>query len=423
MHCRIGHWGRAAALAALASLAPIESAAQPQPVVERVDVARVIVDVRVVDGHGRPVLDLGPDDFEVRIGGEPVRVESAQWYGDDAPNGGPDRVPLASAGVTGFLEPSIRGQLIVFVVQKSLYPQRVLGLMRLLQHSERLLQRVTPRDRVAVVSFDSHLKIWLDFTDDLDQVRAVLADDVLFQSPPVLEPQDGVSLLATLSQDVGRRTYEIQEALRRLGNALEPLPGAKSVVLVGYGFGQFTVTLGMIGATLDQRYEEARTALEAARAAVFCLGRDAGGLPHVRARPGDGGGGHGRVVRADVPASLARGRSGGQRSRGSLRTLHRATRRRAGQPPHRGRRAGPRGYRAGAQHLRGVSGAAGGVRRQSLGSVARSKVATGAGSRASNVEYSRRGGTYNATASPGAGNAITREEDRCVRPWRRQPSL
>ena len=271
MHCRIGHWGRAAALAALASLAPIESAAQPQPVVERVDVARVIVDVRVVDGHGRPVLDLGPDDFEVRIGGEPVRVESAQWYGDDAPNGGPDRVPLASAGVTGFLEPSIRGQLIVFVVQKSLYPQRVLGLMRLLQHSERLLQRVTPRDRVAVVSFDSHLKIWLDFTDDLDQVRAVLADDVLFQSPPVLEPQDGVSLLATLSQDVGRRTYEIQEALRRLGNALEPLPGAKSVVLVGYGFGQFTVTLGMIGATLDHRYDEARAALEAARAAVFSL--------------------------------------------------------------------------------------------------------------------------------------------------------
>ena len=271
MHWRPGFLGPVAALAALASLAATEAAGQPQPVVERVDVARVIIDVRVVDNRGRPVLDLEPDDFEVRIGGEPVRVESAQWYGDDAPSDGRAGEPIPSTGVTGFLEPDNRGQLIVFVVQKSLYPQRVVGLMRLLQHSERLLQRVTPRDRVAVLSFDSHLKIWLDFTDDLEEVRAVLADDVLFQSPPVLEPRDGVSLLATLSQDAGRRTYEIQEALRRLGNALEPLPGAKSVVLVGYGFGQFTITLGMIGAELDHRYEEARSALEAARAAVFCL--------------------------------------------------------------------------------------------------------------------------------------------------------
>ena len=290
---------RAAAVVALWVLAGGDSAAQPQQVVERVDVARVIIDVRVVDNRGRPVLNLEPGDFEVRIGGEPVRVESAQWYGDDAPSDGRAGEPIPSTGVTGFLEPGYRGQLIVFVVQKSLYPQRVVGLMRLLQHSERLLQRVMPRDRVAVLSFDSHLKIWLDFTDDLDQVRAVLADEVLFQSPPVpgvcaagiscqqdsqrarqgalarpdgrMEPRDGVSLLATLSQETGRRTYEIQEALRRLGNALEPLPGAKSVVLVGYGFGQFTVTLGMIGATLDQRYEEARTALEAARAAVFSL--------------------------------------------------------------------------------------------------------------------------------------------------------
>ena len=156
-------------------------------------------------------------------------------------------------------------------MQKSLVHSRALGLLRLLMHSERLVARVAPADRVAVVSFDSHLKIWLDFTDDLERVRTVLADEIMFGRPPVLEPDGEPSLLATLSQEEGRRTWEIQEALRELGEALEPLPGAKSVVLIGYGFGDLRVVLGMVGSTLDGRYEAARAALEAARASVFTL--------------------------------------------------------------------------------------------------------------------------------------------------------
>ena len=252
-----------------------ESAAQPQPIVERVDVARVIIDVRVIDDDGRPIRGLEPDDFEVRIDDEPVRVESAFWVGDDAEDDAGDGAaasgPVASREIAGFLEPADRGQLIVFVVQKSLVHSRALGLLRLLMHSDRLLARVAPADRVAVVSFDSHLKIWLDFTDDLDRVETVLAEEIMFGRPPVLEPRDGPSLLATLSQEEGRRTWEIQEALRQLGDALEPLPGAKSVVLIGYGFGDLRVVLGMVGSTLDDRYREARAALEAARASVFAL--------------------------------------------------------------------------------------------------------------------------------------------------------
>ena len=269
------HRSRAALLAALWCLAGGEAAAQPQLIVERVDVARVIIDVRVIDDDGRPIRGLEPDDFEVRIDDEPVRVESAFWVGgdteDDAGDGAAASGPVASREIAGFLEPADRGQLIVFVVQKSLVHSRALGLLRLLMHSDRLLARVAPADRVAVVSFDSHLKIWLDFTDDLDRVETVLAEEIMFGRPPVLEPRDGPSLLATLSQEEGRRTWEIQEALRQLGDALEPLPGAKSVVLIGYGFGDLRVVLGMVGSTLDDRYHEARAALEAARASVFAL--------------------------------------------------------------------------------------------------------------------------------------------------------
>ena len=252
---------------AFALFAVIGLAAQQPQRVERVDVARVIVDVRVIDDTGRPLFGLDAADFDVRIDGHHVRVESAQWVGGEVPGSG----LITSTEVAGILEPEVRGQLVVFVVQKSLERDRLIGLLRILQESERLLAGLTPDDRVAVLSFDSHLKIWLDFTGDLDRVRTVLAEEVMFRKPVPIAPGRGLSLVSRLSQEVGRATYTIQEALRLLGHALEPLPGSKSVVLIGHGFGQLTVTLGMIGAMLDGRDAEVFAALHAARAAVFCL--------------------------------------------------------------------------------------------------------------------------------------------------------
>ena len=59
----------------------------------------------------------------------------------------------------------------------------------------------------------------------------------------------------------------MEKALALLGRALKGLPGAKSVIVFGHGFGR----LGMSGVTLGPDYDEARRALRAARAAVFCL--------------------------------------------------------------------------------------------------------------------------------------------------------
>ena len=77
--------------------------------------------------------------------------------------------------------------------------------------------------------------------------------------------------MAGLSRDAGRSTYAMEDALARLGHALEPLPGAKSVILIGYGFGEMTVALGMVGSRANRGYDEARDALHAARVAVFSL--------------------------------------------------------------------------------------------------------------------------------------------------------
>ena len=37
------------------------------------------IDISAVDDRGRPVNDLQPEDFNVRIDGDPRRVVSAQW--------------------------------------------------------------------------------------------------------------------------------------------------------------------------------------------------------------------------------------------------------------------------------------------------------------------------------------------------------
>ena len=264
---RVGLRRHVAALILFVLLAGAVLVAQPPQRAERVDVTRVLIDARVVDEAGQPVLGLEPADFEVEIGGQRVRVESALWVGGE----GPARGPVPSTALAGVLVPEVRGRLIVLVVQKSLEPVRAIGLLRLLQDGGRLLSRLTPDDRVAILSFDAHLKIWLDFTGDLDQARTVLAEDVMFHEPAPIEPASGVSLVSRLSQDRGRETHTIEAALRLLGNALEPLPGSKSVILIGHGFGRFTTALGMLGATLDREYDAAREALQAARAAVFCL--------------------------------------------------------------------------------------------------------------------------------------------------------
>ena len=105
--------------------------AQPPQRSEQVDVSRLVVDARVVDDDGRAMTGLDADDFDVRIGGQPVQVESAQWIGRAEPAPG----PLASTSLGGVVGTGPRGRLVVFVVQKSLQRDRLAGLLRILHDS------------------------------------------------------------------------------------------------------------------------------------------------------------------------------------------------------------------------------------------------------------------------------------------------
>jgi VWFA-related protein len=232
---------------------------------EGIEVARVLVDARVLDSRGEPVRGLGPGDFRVKIDGKLARVESAEWV----EGGGVDEEgrPLVFQGA-GEPGPPPPGRLVVFLFQKDLTPSRISGLMRTLIETRGVLDTFTATDRIAITSFDSHLKIWLDFTNDLARIDAVLDRGILFQRPGPLNEATGPSLLASLSRATADRTYTMEKALLHLASALAPLPGAKSLVIVGHGFGRYSRGFGV---TFDREYGAARRAFQEARVTVVAL--------------------------------------------------------------------------------------------------------------------------------------------------------
>lgn len=230
---------------------------------EQVDVERVLVDARVLDDEGRAVEGLGAADFTVKIGGTPVAIESVMWVGGEKPdaNAAPPDV------VDAVVDDERPGRLIIFLFQKDIEPSRLTGLMRMLVESQNFLEELTPRDRIAVLSFDYQLKIWLDFTNDRDAVRRAMRRDVLFGGEPAATPASGVSLIRRLETATASKTYSIEKALHRIADAVRDLPGSKSIVFIGHGFGR----LGWTGVRMEQGYEDARDALMAARTSVFSL--------------------------------------------------------------------------------------------------------------------------------------------------------
>jgi VWFA-related protein len=255
---------RAACLVGLtiAASSTVMIAQQPRPYTERVEVVRVMLDARVLDDRGEPVVGLGADDFKVKIGGKAARVESATWI-----SGAESSPQMLDSSEFRSSYDSHPGRLLVFVFQKSLENHRIAGFLRMLIEARGLIDTLTPADRVAVVSFDSRLHIWMDFTNDYDRVRRVFERGILFEHERPMQESIGPSLVRQLDRAIVNRTYTIESALTRLGEALEPLPGAKSVILVGHGFGR----LGYGGVQMENEYADTRAALQAARASVFCL--------------------------------------------------------------------------------------------------------------------------------------------------------
>jgi len=240
---------------------------------ERIDVVRILLDIRVTDASGNAIADLTPADFNVTIGGKRAEVESVEWIDDVAVE---DRHPCLSCEETGQAGeagqaglPVLHGRLFVLFVQTDFARNsfRVAGQMSFIHYAEQMIDAFAPNDRVAVMQFDSHLKLRLDFTDDKEQVRAALRDTLLINVPPAPPVVPEPSLASRLDRDAMLHANDSETGLLIVGNALRSIRGPKTILLLGWGLGR--LSNGIVRMT--RTYDIAREALDAARTAIFAI--------------------------------------------------------------------------------------------------------------------------------------------------------
>jgi VWFA-related protein len=259
---------RRAALAvafSFTSLAAGGQAPTPLPTYSaEVEVRRVVVDARVVDSKGQPIRGLGRDSFRVLVDGVPAVLDTVEWVEGAEPYAeGLTPEQAAAAGV----EPAPRGRLLVLFFQAGFESVRLTGHMRMKGRAMKVLDGLQPQDRVAVVSYDSHLKLRVDFTTDRERVKRAIHDAILSGKVAPLPPQPFPSLAAHLDYDAARAAGTPEKGLLVLARALRELPGNKSLVYLGWGLGHLFGHRVWMGAD----YARARYILMDGRVSVYAI--------------------------------------------------------------------------------------------------------------------------------------------------------
>jgi len=235
-------------------------------VTETITVERILVDARVTDGAGNPILELTPADFRVKIDGKPATVESVDWIAESA-EGRETATPEITS--TSDVPPPPRGRMLIYFFQNDVARNhvRLQGHMKTLAVADSWLDWLEPDDRVAVFSFDSHLKFLLDFTGNKAQIRHAMEESLYTDDPPPPPVVPNPSLARHLDPAGMRAAKNPDGGLILVAQAVSSIPGPKSLILFGWGLGR----LSRNRVIMDNNYGAARQLLEAARVSVFAV--------------------------------------------------------------------------------------------------------------------------------------------------------
>jgi hypothetical protein len=124
-----------------------QGAAQPPRFRTSVEVTSI--DVAVVDGQGKPLLNLAPADFTVRVDGKARSVVSAEWVPLAAATTETKALARVPEGYTSN-ESSAGGRLIAIAIDEPHI--RPGGAMAVLAAANAFIDRLSPSDRIAAVS-------------------------------------------------------------------------------------------------------------------------------------------------------------------------------------------------------------------------------------------------------------------------------
>jgi VWFA-related protein len=238
---------------------------------EQALVERVVVDAHVTGPDGTPIPSLGPADFLVKVDGKPIALESVDWL----PAGTPeiDATVLASLAPAdgSAASPDIPpGRIIVMFFQTDHEISRLAGLLRMGIQARRFLTNLEPTDRVAVVSYDAHLKLRQDFTSDRAKLERAIHAAIRRGDAAEPDPDSHPSLARLLDPAESRRCATPERALELVARALAPIPGGKSMLFFGWGLGTVGGLTGP-NASEQQAWVEAMHRMAEARVSIFSL--------------------------------------------------------------------------------------------------------------------------------------------------------
>jgi VWFA-related protein len=262
---------RSAVLMMLLAMASIKSDAQkPTPFGTTVDVTRILTEVRVVDSDGSPILGLGPEDFWVKVGGEPVEVESVLWIPSTAEAAAESAVRTTEGTIEDRPPRQPEGRLIVILFQVDYAPRhsRTVGLVRMAPRASEFVAGLGPGDKVALFVYSSHLQLRADFTDDLEVIAEMVKTSELLHGKMKSPDRTDPSIGEYFDIEEGKDAASMARALELIGDALQSIPGTKSLVFFGYALGRMSAGHRV---TIGDGYPKAMEALSAARTSVFAL--------------------------------------------------------------------------------------------------------------------------------------------------------
>ena len=248
---------------------------------EEAFVERVVVDAHVTAPNGTPIPNLTAADFIVKVDHVAVPLESAEWIPAETAEVQPAEVqtPPQDAAKTDGVEadrtarwPSevAPGRLIVMFFQTDYEPSRLIGLIRMAAQARQFLYKMLPSDRVAVASFDSHLRLRQDFTADHGKIERAINASLMRKSDPEPDPDSHPALGRHLDLAAAKKASTPERALALLADALTPIPGGKSMLYFGWGLG--TVG-GLSGPNPSEHraWNDAMRGMAAARVSIFTL--------------------------------------------------------------------------------------------------------------------------------------------------------
>jgi VWFA-related protein len=204
-------------------VAALPQTATPQRPVFRSGVELVTLDVSVVDGAGKPIQGLGPEDFELEVDGARRRVVSAQFVRTGRTEEAP---PIRSEHVTTN-EHVIPGRLMLVAVDQ-MHIRRVEG-RAALQAAAAFIDTLDRDDKVAAVPLNYAGEI--NFTTEHAVVKRHLAALSGTASPP--HAFYNIGLTEALAMSDGSRIAIGQVVRRECGGSLEGADSRRFAELAG----------------------------------------------------------------------------------------------------------------------------------------------------------------------------------------------